>query len=58
MFATGQIIGLLVVRKIGSCRIAGWNAFSWADAGTTIFLVAAAVSLGPIDRPGHLSAVH
>lgn len=37
-FAAGQIAGPLLVRLIGSARIAGWDALSWASAVATLLL--------------------
>ncbi|CAN5362575.1 MFS transporter [soil metagenome] len=44
-FATGQIAGPLFVRAIGSAQIAGWDAFSWANAAATFLLAVTAVWL-------------
>lgn len=55
-FATGQIIGPLVVRAIGSGQITGWDAFSWANAMATVLLAGTAVWLWRIDLPKPLSA--
>lgn len=49
-FAVGQIIGPLVVRAIGSGEIAGWDAFSWANAMATALLAVTAVWLWRMDR--------
>ncbi len=55
-FAAGQIIGPLVVRAIGSGQIAGWDAFSWANAMATVLLAGTAVWLWRMDLPKPLSA--
>lgn len=49
-FAAGQIIGPLVVRAIGTGKIAGWDAFSWANALATVLLAVTAVWLWRMDR--------
>lgn len=54
-FAAGQIIGPLVVRAIGSGQIAGWDAFSWANAIATVLLAGTAVWLWRVDVPKSLS---
>jgi hypothetical protein len=56
-FAVGQISGPLLVRAIGSGRIAGWDAFSWANAAATILLAGSAAWLWQISRAKSLSAV-
>lgn len=55
-FAAGQIIGPLVVRAIGSGEIAGWDAFSWANAMATVLLAVTAVWLWRMDRSPPLPA--
>lgn len=44
-FAAGQIMGPLMVRAIGSGRIAGWDAISWANAVATVLLAGSAIWL-------------
>jgi hypothetical protein len=56
-FAAGQIMGPLLVRAIGSERIAGWDAISWANAVTTVLLAGSAVLLWQMGRVKSLSAV-
>lgn len=48
-FAAGQIVGPLVVRAIGSGQIAGWDAFSLANAIATVLLAVTAVWLWRMD---------
>lgn len=49
-FAAGQIMGPLMVRAIGSDRIAGWDAIAWANAIATVLLAGSAVWLWRMGR--------
>jgi MFS family permease len=44
-FAAGQILGPLLVRALGPDSLAGWGAFSWANAAATALLLLSAAWL-------------
>jgi len=44
-FATGQILGPLLVRALGTSTVAGWNAVTWANAAATVLLLMTAAWL-------------
>ncbi len=44
-FATGQILGPLLVRALGTGTVAGWDAVTWANAAATVLLLMTAAWL-------------
>jgi predicted MFS family arabinose efflux permease len=44
-FATGQILGPLLVRALGTGIVAGWDAVTWANAAATVLLLTTAAWL-------------
>jgi MFS family permease len=44
-FASGQILGPLLVRALGTGTVAGWDALTWANAAATVLLLLTAAWL-------------
>jgi MFS family permease len=44
-FATGQILGPLLVRALGTGTVSGWDALTWANAAATVLLLLTAAWL-------------